>query len=183
MLHAEPLRRTCVLKAQPWVCRERFIPATDAYGLGACLRDMLDTAARLLPLGGRLVFWMPDFNGAPVHATADSDTPVATAYTTTAAEGTGARAHSADCSRANGGTAATGPGTTAAPSLPLPAKAAGARGQLLGLEFPEDMPSTVAMTPPAPLSHANSEARARHRFEVAVALRMVWHLPLESTPQ
>jgi hypothetical protein len=44
-------------------CRGDYIPATSAYSLGECLRDLLDSAARLLTLGGRLVFWMPDFNG------------------------------------------------------------------------------------------------------------------------
>ena len=35
------------------------IPSTDPYGLGECMRDLLDMAARLLRRGGRLVFFLP----------------------------------------------------------------------------------------------------------------------------
>lgn len=35
------------------------IPSTDPYGLGECLRDLLDMAARTLTIGGHLVFFIP----------------------------------------------------------------------------------------------------------------------------
>ena len=57
-------------------CRHDYIPATFPYSFGDCLRDLLDTAARLLVPGGRLVFWMPDFNGMPpaaIHPDAAAD--------------------------------------------------------------------------------------------------------------
>lgn len=38
---------------------ENHIPATDPYPLGECMRDLLDTAARLLVVAGRLVFFFP----------------------------------------------------------------------------------------------------------------------------
>lgn len=49
----------------------QYIPATSPYGLGECLRDLLDTAARLLVPGGRLVYWMPDFNEDSARADGD----------------------------------------------------------------------------------------------------------------
>mmetsp|Transcript_22265 Transcript_22265/g.56648 ORF Transcript_22265/g.56648 Transcript_22265/m.56648 type:complete len:486 (-) Transcript_22265:551-2008(-) len=39
--------------------RETHIPATGAYNLGECLRDLLDFAARTLVVGGRLVYFLP----------------------------------------------------------------------------------------------------------------------------
>lgn len=44
-----------------WPCREGYIPSTTAYGLVECLADLLESAARLLVMGGRLCFWLPDF--------------------------------------------------------------------------------------------------------------------------
>lgn len=43
-------------------CREPYYPATQPWSLGECLAELLDLAARMLVLGGRLVYWMPDFN-------------------------------------------------------------------------------------------------------------------------
>jgi tRNA (guanine10-N2)-methyltransferase len=39
--------------------RDTHIVSTAPYMLGECLRDLLDLAARLLVLGGRLVFFFP----------------------------------------------------------------------------------------------------------------------------
>lgn len=35
------------------------IPSTDPYTLGECLHDLLNQSARLLRLGGRLVYFLP----------------------------------------------------------------------------------------------------------------------------
>ena len=35
------------------------MPSTDAYSMGECLRDLLHLSARLLVVGGRLVFFIP----------------------------------------------------------------------------------------------------------------------------
>lgn len=43
------------------VFRAGYIPATKPYALSECLADLLETAARLLVLGGRMCYWMPDF--------------------------------------------------------------------------------------------------------------------------
>lgn len=43
------------------MCRPGYIPSTTAYGLVECLVDLQETAARLLVVGGRLCFWLPDF--------------------------------------------------------------------------------------------------------------------------
>uniref|UniRef100_A0A1D2A5X4 tRNA (guanine(10)-N(2))-methyltransferase n=1 Tax=Auxenochlorella protothecoides TaxID=3075 RepID=A0A1D2A5X4_AUXPR len=43
--------------------RDTHIPATDPYQLGECLRDLLDAAARLLRIGGRLVYFLPAIPG------------------------------------------------------------------------------------------------------------------------
>lgn len=39
--------------------RETYIASTAPYTMGECLRDLLDHAARLLKVGGRLVYFMP----------------------------------------------------------------------------------------------------------------------------
>ena len=39
--------------------RETHIVATGAYALGEILRDLLDLSARLLVIGGRLVYFFP----------------------------------------------------------------------------------------------------------------------------
>lgn len=39
--------------------RESYIPSTDPYTLGECLRDLLDFSARMLVPGGRLVYFFP----------------------------------------------------------------------------------------------------------------------------
>ena len=44
--------------------RAGYIPSTTAYGLVECLVDLQETAARLLVVGGRLCFWLPDFTEA-----------------------------------------------------------------------------------------------------------------------
>lgn len=39
--------------------KDNYIPSTDPYTLAECLHDLLDLAARLLRVGGRLVYFMP----------------------------------------------------------------------------------------------------------------------------
>ncbi|GLI63539.1 hypothetical protein VaNZ11_006528 [Volvox africanus] len=39
--------------------RDTYIPSTQPYTLGECLRDLLDLSARLLVVGGRLVYFLP----------------------------------------------------------------------------------------------------------------------------
>lgn len=39
--------------------RETHIPSTAPYTLGECLQDLVNLAARLLRVGGTLVFWIP----------------------------------------------------------------------------------------------------------------------------
>ncbi len=39
--------------------RGSHVVSTAPYGMGECLRDLLDLAARLLVVGGRLVFFFP----------------------------------------------------------------------------------------------------------------------------
>lgn len=39
--------------------RTEHITSTAPYTLAECLRDLVDMAARLLVVGGRLVFWIP----------------------------------------------------------------------------------------------------------------------------
>lgn len=39
--------------------RSKHIPSTAPYTLGECLRDLVCFAARLLVLGGKLVYWIP----------------------------------------------------------------------------------------------------------------------------
>ncbi|KXZ47218.1 hypothetical protein GPECTOR_37g224 [Gonium pectorale] len=43
----------------PITDRATHIPATQPYTLGECLRDLLDLSARLLVVGGRLVYFLP----------------------------------------------------------------------------------------------------------------------------
>ncbi|GFR46055.1 hypothetical protein Agub_g7525 [Astrephomene gubernaculifera] len=46
-------------KRNPITDRATHIPATQPYTLGECLRDLLDMSARLLVVGGRLVYFLP----------------------------------------------------------------------------------------------------------------------------
>ncbi|GLC40262.1 hypothetical protein PLESTB_001633100 [Pleodorina starrii] len=43
----------------PITDRHTYIPAMQPYTLGECLRDLLDLSARLLVVGGRLVYFLP----------------------------------------------------------------------------------------------------------------------------
>ncbi|KAL4439704.1 hypothetical protein ABPG75_002705 [Micractinium tetrahymenae] len=43
--------------------RTSYIPSTDPYTLAECLHDLLDAAARLLRVGGRLAYFMPSAPG------------------------------------------------------------------------------------------------------------------------
>ncbi|KAG2424414.1 hypothetical protein HXX76_014468 [Chlamydomonas incerta] len=46
-------------KRNPITDPTTHIPATQPYTLGECLRDLLDLSARLLVVGGRLVYFLP----------------------------------------------------------------------------------------------------------------------------
>ncbi|KAG2435965.1 hypothetical protein HYH02_011679 [Chlamydomonas schloesseri] len=46
-------------KRNPITDPSTHIPATQPYTLGECLRDLLDLSARLLVVGGRLVYFLP----------------------------------------------------------------------------------------------------------------------------
>lgn len=43
--------------------RETHIPSKAAYTLGECLRDVVEFAAEMLCVGGRLVYWVPAVHG------------------------------------------------------------------------------------------------------------------------
>ncbi|KAG1669595.1 hypothetical protein FOA52_006368 [Chlamydomonas sp. UWO 241] len=53
--------------------RDTYIPSTQPYAMGECLRDLLDLSARLLVPGGRLVYFFPaslddyDESEVPTH--------------------------------------------------------------------------------------------------------------------
>lgn len=51
--------RKCVAKEREIRDRDNYIPSTDPYSVAECLHDLLECAARLLRLGGRLVYFFP----------------------------------------------------------------------------------------------------------------------------
>eukprot|EP00892_Ulva_mutabilis_P012672 jgi/Ulvmu1/9778/UM056_0018.1 len=46
---------------KPLPTQAGYVPATKPYALLECLVDLLETAAKLLIVGGRMCYWMPDF--------------------------------------------------------------------------------------------------------------------------
>jgi hypothetical protein len=67
------LESSCKDNSRTLCCREPYFPPTKPYSLGECLADLLDMSARLLVIGGRLVYWMPDFNESADDACGDQE--------------------------------------------------------------------------------------------------------------